>query len=222
MDNTIILQQPDEGEYKGKGSALVEEAKGLRITNSDEFEHAGQWLTEIKGVVKPLWDRLNDPCMKAKAAHFSMVAIRDAAMKPYTDAEGIIKGQMAMYNAAIEEQRRVEYSKAQAKAQKDAEQERARQIEEAKRKKDKEAVNALKSAPLEVAPVAVKTPEAPKVAGVSFRKVWKVQSVDESKLPARYLMPDMKAIESTVKGLGSKHGIPGVVAIEEIVTSVRS
>jgi hypothetical protein len=46
--------------------------------------------------------------------------------------------------------------------------------------------------------------------------------VDAAKLPRQYLQPDMKAIESTVRGLGGRHGIPGVVVIEETITSVRS
>lgn len=218
----IILQQPDGEEFKDKASLVVKEAQGLTIASPEEYEHAGAFLVEIKGVGKNLLERFRDPCSKAQAAWKAMVAMRDEALKPFETAETIIKQKMGKYQFDIEEKRRKEREKAEALARQQAEEERKRQIAEAKKLGDREAVENLKQAPLEVAAVAPKTQEAPKVGGVSFRKVWKVQSVNAAKLPLRYLMPDMKAIDQVVRGLGAKHGIPGVVVIEETVTSVRS
>lgn len=222
MGNEIVLQQPDDSEFKGQGSKMVSQAQELTIANSMDYEHAGQFLVEVKGIGKRLLERFEDPCRKARAAWNAMTAMRDEAVAPFEAAETIIKQKMGKYNYDIEEKRRKEAEKAMALAYKKAEEERARQISEAKKAKDKEAMENLRQAPLEVPSVAPRTPEAPKVSGVSYRKVWKVSHVDAAKLPARYLMPDMKAIESTVRGLGAKHGIPGVSVVEETITSVRS
>jgi hypothetical protein len=219
--NEIVLQQPDEGELKGKGAQLVDQANELEITTADEYEHAGEWLVAIKGVGKQLLERFSDPCSKALAAWKSMTAMRDEAMKPFTSAEIIVKRKMAAFQFAIDEARRKDEEKKAAKAREDAEKLRRKQSEEARKLGDKEAVQNLKEAPLEVQAQPSLIPAAPKVSGVSYRKVWKVQSVNIGALPSRYLMPDMKAIEGVVRSLGAKHGISGVTVVEETVTSVR-
>lgn len=222
MDHDITLQMPDDSDAKRQGSEMVRTADELVIDNDDTYEHAGAWLQEIKSVGRRLLERLDDPCKKANAAWKAMVRIRDEAMAPFQSAETIVKQKMGKYQWDVAEKRRKEAEVANTKARKAAEEERARQIAAAKKLKDKEAVEALKEAPLEVAAVEVKTPEAPKITGVSYRKVWKVQSVNIAALPDRYKCADMKAIEATVRGLGARHGIPGVTVVEETVTSVRS
>lgn len=222
MSQEIMLQMPDDDDAKRQGSQMVTQAQELVIDNDDTYEHAGAWLQELKSVGRRLMERLDAPCKKAHEAWKLMVKVREDASAPFQTAESIVKQKMGKYQWDIAEKRRKEEEAARRKAEKEAQEKRAREIAEAKRLKDKEAVEALKIAPIEVAAVEAKTPEAPKVDGVSYRKVWKVQSVDPSKLPQRYLMPDIKAIESTVRGLGAKHGIPGVTVVEETITSVRS
>lgn len=222
MANEIVLQQPDDGEFKGKGAELVRQANELVITSHDEYEHAGAWLVEVKGIGKRLLERFTDPCSKAMAAWKSMTKMRDEALEPFTMTEGIIKQKMGKYQWDIEEKRRKEAEKQAQIARKKAEDDRARQIEEARRLGDREAAQNLRDAPLEVAAAAPKTQEAPKVSGVSHRKVWKVSNVNIAMLPERYMIPDYKAIDGVVRSLGAKHGIPGVTVVEETVTSVRS
>lgn len=220
--NEIVLQQPDSKEFESQASLIEQQATDLVISTPDDYSQAGQFLVEIKSVGKRLLERFADPCSKAQAAWKSMVKMRDEALRPFESAESVIKNKMGEYNFRIEEKRRKEAEKLRIEAEKKARAKRDAEIAEARRLKDKEAEANLKAAPLEVIAVAPKTPELEKAPGVSYRKVWKVQSVDAKQLPARYLMADMKAIEATVRGLGGKHGIPGVVAIEETITSVRS
>lgn len=222
MGNEITLQQPDDSEAKGQATLVEKQANEMVVANQSDYDAAGKFLVQVKGIGKNLWDRLNEPCAKANAAWKAMVKIRDEAMAPFTSAEFVVKQKMGQYQWAIEEKRRKEQAAAEAKARKEAEEKRAREIAEARKMKDKEAVKALEQAPLEVQAAPIKTPEPTKASGISHRKYWKVQSVDASKLPLRYMMPDMKAIEATVRGLGAKHGIPGVTVVEETITTVRS
>ncbi|HBY58522.1 MAG TPA: hypothetical protein DEH78_01790, partial [Solibacterales bacterium] len=56
---------------------------------------------------------------------------------------------------------------------------------------------------------------APKVEGVSFRKVVRFEIVDTSKLPAKFLMPDETKIGKFVRAMGKDAEIPGVRVWEE-------
>lgn len=53
------------------------------------------------------------------------------------------------------------------------------------------------------------------VDGRLFRRTWKAKIVDETKLPRKYLIPNMTLINSEVRLLKDKTDIPGVEAYEE-------
>lgn len=222
MGNDIVLQQPDDAEARGEAALIVKQANEIAIKSTWDYENAGLFLRNIKGVGKRILERLDEPCKKANAAWKAMVKVRDEALAPFDTAEALVKQKMAKYESDMETKRREEQRKLEEKARKEAEERRAKEIADAKKAKDKEAVANLQQAPLDIHAPTLRTPETPKVEGVTHRKVWRVQSVDAAKLPLRYLTPDMKAIEATVRGLGGRHGIPGVVVVEDTITSVRS
>lgn len=218
----IVIQQPDDSQFKNEAAAMVKTAQELTIKNQHDYDYATELLVQYKSAGKRVWDALNDPCKKIMAALDSARNIRDIGFNPFKVSEGMIKTKMEDHVAKIERKRMEEQAKADEKARQKAAAERQAQIEEAKKRKDKEALENLKKAPLEVAPAIIKTPEVVQGKGVSMRKVWKVANVDRALLPQKYLMPDIKAIEATVKGLGALHGIPGVSVVEETITSARA
>ena len=55
----------------------------------------------------------------------------------------------------------------------------------------------------------------PTVDGRLFRRTWKAKIVDETKLPHKYLIPNLTLINSEVRLLKDKTDIPGVEAYEE-------
>ena len=59
-----------------------------------------------------------------------------------------------------------------------------------------------------VAPVVASKVEA--VAGVSVKKVWKYEIVDEKLIPREYLIPDTVKIGKMVRAGGDTLQIPGV------------
>lgn len=136
--------------------------------------------------------------------------------KPYDEAEAVVDRLMIDYRSDVERKRQEEVRKAEAKARKQAEEARAEEIAAAKALGDKEAARNLKAAPIQVAAVAPKTPEAPKITGMPTRKVWKF-TVDANKLDRRYMLPDMVVIGKMVRALGAAHGISGVTAYQEDV-----
>jgi hypothetical protein len=59
-----------------------------------------------------------------------------------------------------------------------------------------------------VAPVVSREP--PKVAGVSFREVWKFEVTDPTLVPRQYLVVDETKVRKVVQALKADAGIPGV------------
>jgi len=57
----------------------------------------------------------------------------------------------------------------------------------------------------------------PKVLGVSMRTTWKGKVVDADKIPAQYMIPDLKTLNALTKAKGADPNIPGWVA--EAITS---
>ena len=74
----------------------------------------------------------------------------------------------------------------------------------------------------DAAPNAVVLPDAPKIDGVSTRRVWKFTISDVKLLPAMYLLADEKKIGKVVRALGGETNIPGVEVYEDDVVSARS
>jgi len=67
------------------------------------------------------------------------------------------------------------------------------------------------------APVA----SAPKVKGISTRKVWKFEVINQGMIPAEYLVPDTVAIGGVVRALKNKTNIPGIRVFAEDTMSAR-
>ncbi len=67
------------------------------------------------------------------------------------------------------------------------------------------------------APVA----PAPKVKGISTRKVWKFEIIDQAKIPNEYLVPNTTAIGGVVRALKGATNIPGIRVYAEDSMSAR-
>lgn len=213
MDNQLMTKE-EQAILVAKGQEIVGLANLVTITDNESYEHAGEFLKDLKErrdevMAKPLekkqdahgvWKFLNDIC--------------NAVKKPFDDAESILDRKMLGYRQEIERKRREEIAKAEAKAREKAEAERKAEIARMKELGDKEAAKNLKAAPIQVQAVAPKTPEAPKISGVTVRKIWKYQ-IDIDKLERKYMMPDDATIGKLVRALGAKHGIAGVTVWQE-------
>lgn len=217
MQNEIILREPETAVHENAGGLLVAQANEVVVTNNDEREVAGAFLSEISGKIKLIemeFDGTEDspgPTKKAHAAWKSMVSLRDKALLSFKSAKEIISRKIQKFEYDVEQARLEENRRNELVARKKAEDDRKREIEAAKASGDKEAAKALKTAPLSVQTAPVSVPEVPKVAGMRrSAPVWDFQIVDAAKLPRKYLMPDEKAIRNIVKALGQEHGIPGV------------
>lgn len=209
---TTTITPPETQELLAKATDLSGQAQMLEIVDNDTYELAGKLQIEIKDWIKVVENKFQDSCDAAFKAHRAITAFRNETLAPYQEALSAVNRDMTEYRAKIEAKRQREAAAAAEKARKEAEEARKREIEAAKAAGDKEGARNLKAAPLAPVVAPVKTPEPPKVKGVTVRKVWKFTVIDPMKVPRKYLVIDEVAVRKVVNALGANHGISGITA----------
>lgn len=202
--STTTVQQ-----VESQGLALVDQARGLAVVDSESFQRAGLLRQAIKTYLKKVAEAC-DPVIEATRK------ARDAALKQKKDLEGpaleadkTMMGRMVDYDQAqkartreaeLVAQRERERLEADARAKADVERKRLEAAAEermvadaieAEAHGDTEAaatIMAAPSPPIVVIPEPVFVPsvqiEVPKAEGISTREVWKAEVVDLSALVA--------------------------------------
>jgi hypothetical protein len=214
MDEMRITP-PETKELMAKSDDLLNRAQILQIRDTASYEAAGALAIEIKSWTKTVEDKFKPSCDAAYQAHRTITAFRNETLAPYEEAENIVNQAMGEYRKKVEAKRKAEADAAADKARKEAEEKRKKEIEAAKAAGDKEGAKNLKAAPIIATPAPVKTQEPPKIKGVTVRKVWDFQIVDDNKIPRKYWALDLTAIRKVVQALGANHGIPGVAAFQK-------
>lgn len=65
-------------------------------------------------------------------------------------------------------------------------------------------------------------PEAPRLEGISYPDDWRVEVIDESKIPREYLKPDLQKIHDVIVSMRDVTDvIPGVRAVKKTKVTVR-
>ena len=217
--STEMEVRPEEKEARAlvaRATVLENEAKAIVITDNESYESAAAFKMAIRSKRDEIMAKPLEKKADAHGVWKYLSEICNMIVRPFDGAEAIVDQKMVAYRQEVERRRREEAAKAEAKARADAEKKRAAEIAKAKEMGDKEAARNLARAPIPVAAVAPKTPEAPKIAGMAVRKIWDFQ-LEVDKLPRRYLVPDTVAIRKVVNALGANHGIPGVTAFQKEV-----
>lgn len=221
MDNEMIEKELDEA-----GKLIVVKADSMQITDHETYESAGKLLVEVKtkaNQIKKYWKPLKE---NAAAAHKAICEREKEMLKPFTDAESIIKATMVKYQAAVEEQRRKEREEAEKRKQEEALR-LLQQAVEADEKGDAQgaAMNMAMAQMVEdmkPAPVA----PAPKAEGTSIRKTWKARVIDANAVPAyanglEIRTINMTALNSIARMTNGTASIPGIEFYQETSLSAR-
>ena len=121
-----------------------------------------------------------------------------------------------------EDEQRAKEQEAAAEKRRQAEQDRLHQerleSEAAQRERTARAETLeVRAETVVTAPVA----SAPKVKGISTRKNWKFEIVDQAKIPNEYLQPNTVAIGGVVRALKGNTNIPGIRVYSEDTMSAR-
>ena len=174
----------DELSVKQQATTLEQQAQDYQIATNDDYEQGAEFLKRVKGTekeVKSYWKPAKDAAAKA---HKEICQKEKAMLSICESAEKVLKTKMLAYSQKVEADRRA----AEEAARKAAQEESDRLLAEAaKAEKSGDSasatVNMAMAEQMENVKPAVQV-AAPKVQGVSTKKVWKVRVNDEKAVPA--------------------------------------
>lgn len=217
---TTALAYPNTDGLRTRILEWTDAANALEVCDAVSYKTGAALLKEIKAVLKEIGDTFDEPIKDAHIAHRAMIAAKKKHTEPREVAEYIVKGKMVKWQRAetdrVEADRRV-LEAAERKREEDRRLAAAERLEAQGRTAEAEAVI---DEPVVTAPI-VMPPAAPKVAGISTRRVWKFRIVDVELIPYRYMMPNEVAIRATVQAMGKAANIPGVEVFPDDIMAVR-
>jgi hypothetical protein len=223
-DLALVIDNDPEA-VRCEALAWPERAAALQVSDPASYEAGGALLKAIKSLRNRIAETFDPHIKRAHEAHKALVREKAEAEAPLTQAETTIKRALIGYTEAEEKRRREEERRLA---------EVARKADEARRLAEAAALEAealatgddemlataqeMVTAPV-AAPVIVLPTERPKVAGLSYRDVWKFRIVNPSLIPRQYLIPNEQAIGGVVRSLKGSAQIPGVEVYCEKVAS---
>jgi hypothetical protein len=173
----------NEIQVKEQAATLEQQAQDYQIVSNTDYEEAAGFLKRVKGAeteVKAYWKPAKDAAAKA---HKEICEKEKAMLSICESAEKILKGKMLVYSQKIEAERRA----AEEEARKAAQAESDRLLAEAAKAEKSgnsmaATVNMAMAEQMESVKPAVQV-AAPKVTGISTKKVWKARITDEKAVP---------------------------------------
>lgn len=237
----------DDTKVAQDSQLAVQRAREIVISDDKSLQAAGEFLIEVKKILKEINITFDGAIGAAYKAHREIGAAKKRHADPLLFAEETVKVSIGRYTDEQErlrlaeearlrreqEQRDREVREAKARADQAARDEEearlklAAELEDAGHQEEADAV--LDAAPepepepvVETLPVA--PPPAPPVQakGVATRRIWKHVTVDASLLPREFLMPDENKIKRQVSATQGDTKIPGVRVYSEAQVSARA
>ncbi len=197
-----------------------EKARGAVVTDEPSYILTSELLKGIKALRTKIADTFDPHIQRAHAAHKALVKEKADAEAPLTEAEGIIKRTLVAWTAEQERLRLEEQRRLEAIARQREEEARLAEALAAEAAGDTDEAAALMEEAVTVqAPAVILPPASPKVAGISYREVWKFRIVDAAKVPREYLTIDETKIGGVVRALKGAANIPGVQVYSDRIAS---
>lgn len=202
------VQAPDTTAMASEGTALVAQAQAVKIVDHPGYEAAGALLVSVATLRKTIETAFKDPKAKAHEAHKAITELEKKMLKAPSEAETILKTEMARFQRADAERRAKEAAAAQEAIRKQEEDRRLAEAVQLEAAGMPEMAEAVISAPIQPAAVSIPKPTA---AGISTVTVWTFRIVDVAALPREYLIPDETKIRQVVAAMKADTKIQGVV-----------
>lgn len=217
-----------EQELGSAATAIVQVANSTAITSQQDYEKAADILKDVKRIqkqVKEYWDPLR---VSAKKAYDGVLEKKKQMTEPLDKAERILKSLMSSYTVEQERKRAEREAAMRAAARREAERimEQAAAAEEAGDAAGAEAAMEEAMVMDEATAAGRIMASAPKAAGVSTSKTWKIVSIDPDEVPVKVgaveIRPvDQAAVMRLIREAKGNIEIPGVKFEESVQISVR-
>ena len=212
---------------KDEQKSILDQIQEITINNDEDNMKAGNFLKQIKPVIKQIkeyWKPLKE---SAKKAHSDLCSKEKEMLEPLEKAEIQIKAKMSVYITEQEEKARRE-QEALRKAQ---EEEALKQLAEAEKLKEEgKELEAQMQEEMAYAIDEVKTvviPTIQKQEGISYMTDYVIEVVDATKVPTHIngveIRPvDTQVIKRLVKASKGQIKIDGIKISETKVMKVRT
>lgn len=216
MSNTA-LKLVDPVEVEEKALSIVDQAKAVKVVDSESYTAAGLFWKSIKDMMKEVADTFDPLIESAHKQHKLALEKKAKFYAPLEKAYKDVKRLMSDYDAEQEKIRKAE----EARLRKIAEdEEKERLLAEAilaEQSGNKEEAEAIIEQPVYVPPVVVPK-SVPKMAGGPvYRTIWKFRIKNPAIIPRDFLVPDEVKIGGVVRAMKSASNIPGIEVYEERV-----
>ena len=213
-----------------KAMTWPDKARSLKVVDQVTYDCAADALKGIKDLRAELDAAFNPIIKKNREALETAREQKRKAADPLDEAERILKSMRIAYQQEQERVRQIEQARLNREAEERAAADRKREIEAAKvAGASRREVKALSEQPVFCAPITV-APAVQQAEGLSQRTVWKAEVQDIGKLVQHccqnpqfmnLLEPNQVAINAMVRSLKNAAQIPGVRVWSETVESVR-
>ena len=215
----------DELTVRQEATTLEQQAQAYQISTNEDYSEAAEFLKRVKGAeseVKAYWKPAKDAAAKA---HKEICAKEKAMLSICESAEKILKGKMLVYSQKIEAERRA----AEEQARKAAQEESDRLLAEAAKAEESgdsasATVNMAMAEQVSSIAPAVQV-AAPKVTGVSTKKVWKVRVSDAKAVPSYVAGICIRPVDERallqLRRLNPNVEIPGVTFFQAEQIAIR-
>lgn len=216
-----------EDGLKRSGELMVERCKSVTITTNEDFQSAAELAKQVKQSQSQIKDYWAGPKESAHKVHADICAKEREMLRALEEAERILKSTMTRYTLQQEEARR----KAEEESRKRQREEQERFLAaavaaEAKGDEMGVARNMAMAEVIQDMPATVNPVERPSVEGVSTRKVWRAEVLDDAQVPVSVagaiVRPiDIRAIEKIAEATKGTIQVPGIRLFQETLMSIR-
>lgn len=197
-------------EVNKKALTIVEQAKGIQIITSNDYIQAGELWSAITDMKKQVDETFKGIISKAHAAHKEALMQKAKIFDPLDKAGKSVKGLMESYDREQERIRQVEEARLREIARKEEEERQLAEALEAEQAGEYEEAAEIISTPVYVPPVVVPKTMPKLQGGPVYRTIWKFRIVDPAKVPREFMSPDDIKIGGVVRSLKGEANIPGI------------
>lgn len=204
---------------------IVAQANEIVITNQKQYEGANVFLRADKMLQKRIHEAFDTIVDSAYRTWKESGNKRKSYLEPVMEAEKVVKGKIIVYTDEMEEKRREEQRRLEAKARAEEERKRkelaARAEKWAAKGKEEKAEELLERAEDVHIEAPVIAPKVEQAKGASFRDSWSVEITDAEKVPREYMEINIQALNRVANATKGVIKIPGVKFVCKKIMSSR-
>lgn len=215
MEPALKLVEPIEVEEKAL--SIVDQAKAVKVVDSESYTAAGIFWKQIKDMMKEVADTFDPLIESAHKQHKLALEKKAKFYAPLEKAYKDVKKLMSDYDAEQERIRKAEEARLAEIARKEEEDRRLQEAISAEQSGNKEEADAIIETPVYVPPVVLQKTTPKLSGGPVYRTIWKFRIKNSAIIPREYMTPDEVKIGGVVRAMKSATNIPGIEVYEERV-----